>query len=168
MPVSRLDCPARDYAQHFETVSFCLSKGLGAPVGSLLSGSRERIRMARRWRKALGGGMRQAGILAAAGLFALNKNIERLALDHENAQTLAQGLADINSITINPHEVETNIVVFQVTKPGLTPQDLTGRLAEQGCLMLPFGPDRVRAVTHLDVDAAAVKTAIGLVREAIR
>ena len=158
----------RDYAQHVDTVSFCLSKGLGAPVGSLLSGSREIIQKARRWRKALGGGMRQAGILAAAGLYALNNNIDRLAQDHENAQILAQGLAEINGLALDPQEVETNIVIFQITKPGLTPQELTARLAEQGCLMLPFGPDRVRAVTHLDVDARAVTKAVDLIRGAIR
>jgi threonine aldolase len=159
---------AADYAQHFETVSFCLSKGLGAPVGSLLAGSREIVRTARRWRKVLGGGMRQVGILAAAGLYALKNNIERLALDHENAQILAQGLADIDGLTVNPSEVDTNIVIFKLIKPGLSPRELTTRLAEQGCLMLPFGPDRVRAVTHLDVDTAAVKTAVGLVRGAVR
>jgi threonine aldolase len=150
----------REYARHFETVCFCLSKGLGAPVGSILTGSREHIHLARRWRKALGGGMRQAGFLAAAGLYALDHHVDRLAEDHENAQILAKGLAGVPGIDLNPAEVETNLVIFRIVRPGMTPADLTGRLKERGVRMLPFGPDQIRAVTHLNVTQAGVTRAV--------
>jgi len=148
------------YAGHFETVSFCLSKGLGAPVGSLLVGDKDLIHQARRWRKALGGGMRQAGFLAAAGIYALDHHIDRLAEDHENAQRLACGLADLDGLAIDPQEVETNIVIFRVVQPGLSAPDLCSRLQESGVLALPFGPDLIRAVTHLDLERGDIDRAI--------
>lgn len=149
-----------DYARHADTVSFCLSKGLGAPVGSILAGSRAHMKKALRWRKVLGGGMRQVGILAAAGIFALTHNVARLKEDHENAAALAQGLAKIPGLEVRPDEAETNIVIFRVTRPGLGAAEFVGRLAARQVLMLPFGPDAVRAVTHLDVNRADVETAI--------
>ncbi|MFH1139023.1 MAG: low-specificity L-threonine aldolase [Pseudomonadota bacterium] len=149
-----------EYARWFDTVSFCLSKGLGAPVGSLLVGGRDLMAKARRWRKVLGGGMRQAGFLAAAGLYALDNQVERLAEDHGNAGFLAQGLAEIEGLTINPDEVETNIVIFRVAKKGLTAPALVEGLKKEGVLMLAVGPDRIRAVTHLDVDRAGMETAL--------
>lgn len=106
----KLNIPAKDIAFYFDSVSFCISKGLGAPVGSLLCGSRELITRARRWRKMLGGGMRQAGIIAAAGIFALENNIERLAVDHDNAALLTKGLSEIEELMVSPDSGETNMV----------------------------------------------------------
>ncbi|MBU2548519.1 MAG: low-specificity L-threonine aldolase [Proteobacteria bacterium] len=152
----------RRYAELCDTVSFCLSKGLGAPVGSLLVGDRDLIHEARRWRKLLGGGMRQAGILAAAGLYALEHHVERLAEDHRNAKTLATGLASLEGLAIDLNEVETNIVIFQVVRPDMDAYSLFERLWREGVLVLPFGPDRVRAVTHLDVSPADIEQALAV------
>jgi len=156
-----------DYARHFETVSFCLSKGLGAPVGSMLGGTRELIDRAVHWRKRLGGGMRQAGILAAAGLYALDNNVSRLADDHANARFLADGLAELNGISLNPAEVETNIVIFEVSKPGLTAPALAERLRQNGVLVLAFSPVRIRAVTHLDVNLSDIKQALIIIKKTV-
>ncbi len=152
--------PAAEYARHFETVSFCLSKGLGAPVGSILAADLELIAHARRWRKMLGGGMRQAGILAAAGIHALDNHIERLAEDHEHAGILARGLAEIPGILLNPADVETNIVIFQVDRPGWTAKRLVEGLKAQGVLMLPVSESRIRAVTHLDINRQDIEKAL--------
>jgi len=149
-----------DYARHADTVSFCLSKGLGAPVGSILTGSRALMKKAVRWRKVMGGGMRQAGILAAAGIYALTHNVDRLIEDHENAQVLARGLAEAPGLEVRLDEVETNIVIFRVTRPGLDAAEFVRRLASRQVFMLPFGPDAVRAVTHLDVNRAGVEVAV--------
>nr|BAL52386.1 threonine aldolase [uncultured Acetothermia bacterium]BAL60071.1 threonine aldolase [Candidatus Acetothermum autotrophicum] len=131
----------------FDSVMFCLSKGLGAPVGSMLVGSAEFIEKARRVRKMLGGGMRQAGILAAAGLYALEHHIERLAEDHEHARLLAETLQEIPEVRLEP--VETNIVIFELAK---TPAErLIAALKQRDILALAIGPRRVRLVTHLDV-----------------
>jgi len=157
-----------EYARHFETVAVCLSKGLGAPVGSVLAGSNVLIHQARRWRKVLGGGMRQAGILAAAGVYALDHHVQRLAQDHENAKLLAHGLAEIPGLALDPDEVETNIVIFQVTRPDLTAPDLAGRLKAEGVLVLAVGPDRIRAVTHLDVDTAGIRRATEVMAEVMK
>jgi threonine aldolase len=143
----KLDVPVREIAQHFDTVSFCLSKGLGAPVGSLLVGPSAVINKARRWRKVLGGGMRQAGILAAAGVLALTRHVERLAEDHANAKRLAEGLAEIEVLGIHPEKVQTNMVFFTLEKSVFTA--LQYDLKEQGILV--SGRDKVRLVTHLDV-----------------
>jgi len=153
-----------DFAQHFDTVSFCLSKGLGAPVGSILAGTRPLIREALRWRKVLGGGMRQAGILAAAGIYALDNNVDRLAEDHENAQTLARGLAELDGIEINPGHIETNLVIFRTNLPQMTAPELAARLKEHDVLVLATGPDIIRAVTHLDVDRAGIDKALKVLR----
>ena len=150
----------RDYARHCHSVSFCLSKALGAPVGSVLVSDRETIYKAWRGRKMMGGGMRQAGILAAAGLYALDHHVERLAEDHENAKRLAKVIAETNGLEINPDHVESNIIIFKVTKPNLTAADLAGRLKEQGILVLDFGPQSIRAVTSLEVDRAGIDRAI--------
>ncbi len=134
-------------AAHFDSVSVCLSKGLGAPVGSLLCGSQELIREARKWRKMLGGGMRQAGIVAAAGIYALQHNSQRLAKDHENAALLAQGLGEIDEIDVDFHEAQTNMLYIDVTpeSAALLPEFLRQR----GILV--SGGETVRLVTHLDV-----------------
>jgi len=159
---------ATDYTRHFDTTSFCLSKGLGAPVGSMLAGSGELMARALHWRKRLGGGMRQAGILAAAGLYALDNNIGRLAEDHANARFLARGLAELGGIELDPAEVETNIVIFEVSRPGLSAPDLAERLRKEGVLVLAFSPTRIRAVTHLDVDRSGVQLALEIMRKIMR
>ena len=134
-----------------DTVMFCLSKGLGAPVGSLLVGSAEVIDRGRIYRKALGGGMRQAGILAAAGLIALEQGPQKLAQDHANAKFLAEGLARIPGIKIDPAKVETNILICDVSGTGRTSSELSRKLAERNVLANGVGPQLMRFVTHLDV-----------------
>jgi threonine aldolase len=137
----------------------CLSKGLGAPVGSLLCGPRDLIQKARRWRKVLGGGMRQAGILAAAGIVALTEHIDRLAEDHANAQMLAQGLAQIEELAFDPTHVQTNMLFVSVNPQ--TAEELAAYLKDQGILISSQAP--IRLVTHLNVkteDIAACVTTI--------
>ena len=140
----------------FDTVMFCLSKGLGAPVGSMLVGSAELMQRARIFRKALGGGMRQAGVLAAAGLLALEQGPSRLNEDHANARLLAEALANIEGVSINLDSVETNIVIFRLSgeklAAGLTAPELVARLKARGVLASAFSKDAIRLVTHLDVN----------------
>ena len=137
-----------EYGRLFDSISICLSKGLGAPAGSVLTGPSEFISYARRFRKAFGGGMRQSGYLAAAGLYALDNNIERLAEDHHRAAELGATLAELPWVTgIEP--VETNIIVFTV-KSDIGEKRVVSDLLDAGIGMLPFGPDTIRAVTHLD------------------
>jgi threonine aldolase len=150
----------------FDTVMFCLSKGLGAPVGSMLTGSAELMDRARLFRKALGGGMRQAGVLAAAGLMALEQGPKRLHEDHANARLLAEALAHIEGVEIDLDAVETNIVIFKLTG-GRSASDLTARLKARGILMSAVGPSSVRLVTHLDVDRKACVTAAEALTEEI-
>ena len=140
--------PARDFAAPFDTVWVDFSKGLGAPVGAVLAGRRELIEEAWVWKQRLGGAMRQAGIIAAGGLYALEHHIERLAEDHANAKLLAEGLAEIPGVTLDPAEVETNIVIFEVSEAAAA---VAGRLLEQGVRVSQPGPHRLRAVTHLDI-----------------
>ncbi len=142
----------------FDTVMFCLSKGLGAPVGSMLVGLAELMERARIYRKALGGGMRQAGVLAAAGLIALEKGPARLHEDHANARLMAEALSSIESVSIDLDAVETNIVVFRL-KGGVSNKGVVAQLKERGILISAFGADAIRLVTHLDVDRAACVTA---------
>jgi threonine aldolase len=144
--------PFKDYAACADTVSMCFSKGLGAPVGSTVAGSESTIRKARRKRKQFGGGMRQAGILAAAALYALDHHIDRLATDHDNARILGKAIASIDGLDL-VYPVETNIVIFRVNEGFDTVDNLMKRLKTQGVLMVPFGPRWIRMVTHLDVDA---------------
>jgi threonine aldolase len=148
--------PVAALARPADSVMFCLSKGLGAPVGSMLLGARDLIAEARRWRKLLGGGMRQAGVLAAAGLVALEETPPRLHEDHANARRLAEGLAQIDGITIDPGDVETNIVVFEVADA----KAFCAALADEGVGMGAVDARRVRAVTHLDVDASGIERAL--------
>jgi threonine aldolase len=149
-----------DYAAVANSVSVCFSKGLGAPIGSAVAGSRDFIVRARRRRKALGGGMRQVGILAAACLYALDHHIVRLPEDHRRARRLAESLATMSGVRIDPAEVETNIVVFDISPSGLQPSEVVRRAAGDGVLIVPFGPNRVRAVTHLDVDDDGISRAV--------
>jgi threonine aldolase len=149
-----------DYARHFDTVAMCFSKGLGAPVGSIVAGSREVIRRVHRFRKMFGGAMRQAGILAAAAIYALDHNIERLREDHAHARRLAEGLSRIPGISVDRAAVETNIVYLDLV-PEIGPaKAFCERLRAQGIWMLSTAPQRVRAVTHLDVSAAGIERAI--------
>jgi len=151
---------AARWAEPFDTVSCCLSKGLGAPVGSLVAGSRELVARAHRFRKMLGGGMRQAGVLAAAGLYALEHNAKRLVEDHAHARALADGLARIPGVEV-PAAPETNIVVFRrADAPGLCE-----RLRARGVLLGAISHDTLRAVTHLDVSARDVERALAVLRE---
>jgi threonine aldolase len=146
-------------AKSFDTVSVCLSKGLGAPVGSVLAGPRELIARARRVRKILGGGMRQAGVLAAAGLYALEHNVERLADDHANARLFAELIAGLPGVALDPATVETNIVVFDVGAAKFTAPEIAERLAKASIRVGALGAATMRAVTHLDVDEAGVREA---------
>ena len=153
------------YASHFETVSFCLSKGLGAPAGSMVVSSAERIARMRRIRKMYGGGMRQAGILAAAGLYALDHNIARLRDDHDHARQLANGLATIPGITIDPDAVETNIVLFDAAGTRHAPDAFMTALNNAGVRVSRFTPTTFRAVTHLDVSRQDVLDAVEIIRD---
>ena len=150
---------AATWAQHFDTVSICFSKGLGAPVGSALAGSREFIDRAHRVRKAFGGGMRQAGILAAAALYGLQNQVERLADDHAHAQRLAEAIRATDGVSLSSDEVDTNIVFFDVDPALGTAQQFVDGLNKHGVRMLALSLQSVRAVTHLDVDVAHVDRA---------
>jgi threonine aldolase len=151
---------AKAYAACCDSVQFCLSKGLGAPIGSLLVGSRPFIERARKWRKALGGGMRQAGVIAAPGVIALTQMVERLAEDHRRARGLAEGLANIRGFSVDVAGVETNIVVADVAALGVDVERVIAAFAEQGVAVTGFGGTAIRFVTHVDVDDEAVATAL--------
>jgi threonine aldolase len=153
--------------EQFDSVQFCFSKGLGAPVGSMIVGSKEFIEQCRVIRKMLGGGMRQAGVLAAAALVALEEGPKRLHIDHENAQVLAQGLARIPGIRIEPDKVQTNIVLYDVRKTGLTSAQFLQKLAERKVLGGPVDAHRVRMVTHLDVDRDDIEQALRRISEVV-
>lgn len=150
----KLGVPALSISQHFDSVSCCLSKGLGAPVGSLLCGSRDLIEEAKRWRKVAGGGMRQAGILAAAGLYALEHHVERLAEDHEKAEALISGLAHIDELRFLPGTGQTNIIFFETAAS----EPLVTFLKERGILISGYG--LLRMVTHLDISPNDIKRTI--------
>jgi len=150
----------------FDTVMFCLSKGLGAPVGSMLTGSAELMDSARLFRKALGGGMRQAGVLAAAGLMALERGPKRLHEDHANARLLAEALSNLDGVEIDLDAVETNIVIFKL-KGGRSVSDLVARLKARGIVMSTVGRDVIRLVTHLDVSRGDCITAAEALTEEI-
>jgi len=153
-----------DLTAKCDSIMFCLSKGLGAPVGSMLVGSKAFIEEARLVRKMLGGGMRQAGILAAAALVALEESPKWLHVDHENARFLAEGLAEIPGVKIDPAKVKTNILFFDVSGSGLSAQEVSKRLAEHGVLANSTSPTAVRMVTHYDVDRAGCGRALHALR----
>ena len=161
-----LGSDVRTLTRGFDTVMFCLSKGLCAPVGSMLTGSAELIDRARIFRKALGGGMRQAGVLAAAGLIALEQMPARLHEDHANARLLAEALSHIEGVRIDLDSVETNIIIFRLTG-GLSAAQLVARLKARGILASAVGPDAIRLVTHNDVDRAACVAAAEALTEEI-
>ena len=154
-----------DMTKTFDSIQFCLSKGLGAPVGSMIVGSRDFIERCRSIRKMLGGGMRQVGVLAAAGLVALEEGPKRLHVDHENAKFLAKEIASIPGITLNPARVQTNIVIFDVRKSGKSSGDVLKVLGQRGVLGVPVDNDKIRMVTHLDVNRNDVEMAANIIRE---
>jgi threonine aldolase len=156
----------RDYAAHFDSVSVCFSKGLGAPIGSALCGPRDFIQRAWRFRKMLGGGMRQTGILAAGALYALEHHRARLAEDHANARALATGLARLSGIELDPATVQTNIVCFRVST--MQAKELVLRLDGAGVRMLATGPNSIRAVTSLMVTAEDMPKAVEIVGRAMQ
>jgi threonine aldolase len=162
-----LGVPVAQLTAKADTVMFCLSKGLGAPVGSMLVGKADVIDRGRLYRKALGGGMRQAGILAAAGLIALEENPPKLANDHANAKFLAQALAQVPGFKLNPAKVQTNIVISDITGTGMTSRELSALLRRHGVLADGVGPDQLRFVTHLDVDRELCERALEIVASAL-
>ena len=156
---------AARWAQHFDTVGICFSKGLGAPVGSAIAGPRELIDEARRIRKVLGGGMRQAGVLAAAALYALDHHVSRLAEDHANARRMADGIRRIGRLALEPEQVDTNILFFHVDPALGSAAEFAARLKDRGLLVSPFSATKIRAVTHLDVSAQDVDRALEILSE---
>jgi len=152
-------------AEPFDTVTFCLTKGLGCPVGGLIAGDAKTIGKARRYKQALGGAMRQAGVIAAAGLYALEHHVERLADDHRRARRLAEGLARLPGIRIELDRVQTNMVFFTLTDPRFTPQSFLAAAKARGLILSRGEGDELRAVTHLDIDDAAVQRAIEIIAE---
>jgi threonine aldolase len=163
-----LDVPVAKLAAEADSVSFCLSKGLSAPVGSVVCGSRAFIVEARRARKILGGGMRQAGVLAAAGIVALDEMTERLAEDHANARRLAEGLAAMPGVSLDPDQIHTNIVYFEVNRPDMTIPELIQRLDENGARMLPVGTGRIRAVTHYHISSEDIEYVLGVAAKILK
>ncbi len=158
-----LGVDVKDLVAPADSVTFCLSKGLSAPVGSVVCGTKEFIEEARRARKVLGGGMRQAGVIAAAGIVALTEMVDRLAEDHANARRLADGLAQIPGIEIRTDFVHTNIVYFDVVN-GMSAAEVTERARAAGVLMLPTGPQRIRAVTHYGIEEGDIEEALDVIR----
>lgn len=156
---------AAEWSRHFDTVSVCFSKGLGAPVGSALAGTAAMIREARRHRKLFGGGMRQAGIIAAGALFAMEHNRERLAEDHATAQTLADAVRATDGLQLEPEQVDTNIVIFRVDPQRATAADFVAALRERGVLVLPFSPTTIRAVTHLHISPSDARRAADAIQD---
>jgi threonine aldolase len=154
----------REFTRHVDSVTFCLSKGLGAPVGSVVCGGADLIARARRLRKMLGGGMRQAGVIAAAGIVALERMVDRLAEDHANARTLAEGLAIVPGLSLDLVSVQTNIVIFRVARAGGAQALVDGCLARK-VKVHAIGPHAIRCVTHKDVDADDIQRALQALRE---
>jgi threonine aldolase len=156
-----------EYGKHFDTISVCLSKGLGAPIGSVMLSTKERVAEARIWRKRYGAGMRQVGIIAAAAHYALDHNINRLAEDHARAQKIAVALAAIDSSLIDPKKVHTNIVGLELSKAGITAPELSARCKEAGLWISALGPHYARLVTHLDFDDAQCDEAISILQRTL-
>jgi threonine aldolase len=162
-----LGVPVRDIVAPVETVSFCLSKALGAPVGSLIAGTGDAIRRGRLYRKRLGGGMRQSGVLAAAGLIALEDGPRKLAADHANARFLAEALAKLPAIAVDPAKVQTNIVIFDIRATGLSGAEFSARLKSKGVLMNAVSETQVRLVTHYDVNREGAELAVRAIAEVV-
>jgi threonine aldolase len=156
---------AGTWAQHFDTVSVCFSKGLGAPVGSALAGPKAFVTKGRKIRKLFGGGMRQAGVLAAAALYALENHVERLAEDHRHARVIAQAIADTPGLKLDPPDVETNILYFHIDPDLGTAKEIAAALKERGVRVHPTGPHSIRICTHLDVSGAQAERAAETIRQ---
>jgi threonine aldolase len=156
-----------EYGKHFDTISVCLSKGLGAPIGSVMLSTKERIAEARIWRKRYGAGMRQVGIIAAAAHYALDNNIARLAEDHARAKKIAIALAAVDASLVDPSKVVTNIVGLDLSQIGMSAADLTARCREAGLWISALGPHYARLVTHLDFDDAQCNEAIAVLQRAL-
>lgn len=159
--------PVTEFTQYVDTVQVCLSKGLSAPVGSILAGSKSFIKEARKWRKRLGGGLRQAGVLAAPGIIALEKMVDRLAEDHANARQLAEGLSTIPGLQVDVNGVETNIILCNIQETGLSNEEFLARLKEAGILAVPFDEGIIRFVTHREVTSDMVEMALQRIRQLI-
>jgi threonine aldolase len=157
----------KELTRSADSVMFCLSKGLAAPVGSLVAGSEPFIQRARKMRKMVGGGMRQVGILAAAGIVALREMVDRLVEDHDTARLLAKGLAEVRGIEIDLARVETNIVIFSLVAEDITPGELVLALQERGVRLLAIGGNRLRAVTHYGISEEDIKVALEAFREVL-
>lgn len=155
-----LGVAVKELTKNVDSVMFCLSKGLSAPVGSLVAGSEDFIRRARKHRKMVGGGMRQAGILAAAGIVALTEMVDRLAEDHANARLLAEGLKEIEGLDVDLECVQTNIVIFSLVTERMTPAELAAGLAKEGVRLLPIGDRLLRAVTHYGIEEQDIALAL--------
>ena len=160
-----LGVDVRHLTRSVDSVQFCLSKGLSAPVGSLLCATREFIAEAQRWRKMLGGGMRQAGVIAAAGIEALDDMVDRLADDHANARRLAEGLADMPGFAVDLASVQTNIVIWDLTTDRVSPQEVVERLGAEGVKILAIGGRQFRAVTHYGIETDDVEQAVDVARQ---
>jgi threonine aldolase len=163
-----LGVKAKDLVAEADSVSFCLSKGLAAPVGSVVCGTKDFIDEARRARKILGGGMRQAGILAAAGIVSLNEMVERLAEDHANAKKLAKGLAQMPGISIDPDRIHTNIIFFEITREGMKPEKFVQQIDAAGIRMLPVGAQKARAVTHYHITSEDIDRALDVISKVMK
>lgn len=163
-----LEVPARELVKEVDDVSFCLSKALSCPVGSVLCGSREFIDDARKWRKMVGGGMRQAGVLAAAGLVALDTMINRLAEDHANARQLAQGLANIDGLKLDPDSIQSNIVIFEVDGSVGAASQVISTLAREGVLVTYPGKQSIRMVTHRHIGSDDIDEALSRVSRVVK
>jgi len=160
----KLQVDVKEIVEHFDSVSICLSKGLGAPVGSVLCALKDKIKEARRWRKMLGGGMRQAGVIAAAGIYALKNNIQRLQEDHENAQLLATLLSEIDGIGVEIQDIQTNMMYINLPEQHV--QSFSTFLKDKG-ILLPRGK-RIRLVTHLDIQRQDILTVVNEVKKYTR
>jgi threonine aldolase len=158
----------REWAKQFDSISVCFSKGLGAPIGSCLLGSKDLIERGRRIRKLFGGAMRQVGVIAAGALYALENHIERLAEDHRNAKVIARAVGDSPGVRLSPPVVETNLVWFDVDPTFATARDIQALLKEHGVLVSPLGPQTCRACTNLDVSTNDCERAAELIRKALR
>ena len=163
-----LNMEPKDLVADADSISFCLSKGLAAPVGSVICGTQGFIAKARRARKVVGGGMRQAGVLAAAGIVALNEMVNRLAEDHANAKKLAAGLSEISDLSIDPTRIHTNIIYFGVERENLTSAEFTQQVDAAGVRMLPMGPQKVRAVTHYHITPEDIDQALKVISKIMK
>jgi threonine aldolase len=153
----------KEYAAYFDSVSLCFSKALGAPVGSIVAGSKEFITKAHSYRKAYGGGMRQVGILAATCIFAVENHFERLSEDHHNARILAKGLANIGPFMVDQESVQTNIVITDIKEGSIDAFEIVGRLKENNILAIPFSSHKIRFVTHLNITQEDIETCLRVI-----